>query len=247
MDFSSGAIHCRRLLPLALPRTNISDLARSPADLSFLSTLPHSSTTESSPLQHSPKMNRSPRHTRKMDKLHGIVSKAAVDLDQALQPLKEQDDMIKQQMDQDVNLAENLAHLKARDALIQPRMEAISRHKDLVEAAAAKCEPDGKTKELVTAFFYLVKTLQSDCRKLREDIQEWDEILNAIDYLQKEKQRLSQEESKRATEILEMKVKEDKQKDLLKLAWNVMSEEIQCSRQEENSAPGGGESSSGPK
>lgn len=182
-----------------------------------------------------------------MDDLRDIVSKAAVDLDKALQPLKEQDDRIKQQMDQDINLAQNLAHLKARDALVQPRMEAISSQKDLVEAAAAKCEPEGKTKELVTAFFYLVKTLQSDCRKLREDIKEWDEILNAIDYLQKEKQHLSQEESKRAKEILEMKVKEDKRKDLLKLAWNVMSEEIQSSRKEEKNAPDGGGSSSRPK
>lgn len=153
-----------------------------------------------------------------MDNLHKVVEKAAIDLNKVLQPLQEQDDRIKLQMDQDINLGQNLAYLEAQNALIQPRMDAISRQKELVEAAASECEPDGKTKELVTAFFYLVKTLQSDCRKLREDIQKWDEIFNAVDSLQKQKQQLIKKECDRAEEILEMKVKDDQRKNLLKLA-----------------------------
>lgn len=172
-----------------------------------------------------------------MENLRDTVKKAVDDLNRALKPLQEQDDMIKLQMDQDINLAENLAHLGARDALTGPRMEAISSQKDLVEAAASKGEPADEAKDLVTAFFYLIKTLQSDCRKTREYIQEWDEILNAIDSIQKQRQHLNQEESKRARQILEMKVKEDSRKDLLKLAWNVMSEEISSSGHEEGQAP----------
>lgn len=163
--------------------------------------------------------------------------RAVGDLNDALTPLQEQDDIIKLQMEHNINLAENLAHLGARDALIGPRMEAIYNQKGLVEAAASKCEPEGKAKELVTAFFYLIKTLQSDCRKTREYIQEWDEILNAIDALQQQKQNLDQEESKRGQQILAMKVKEDSRKDLLKLAWSVMSEEISSNGGEEGGAP----------
>lgn len=174
-----------------------------------------------------------------MDNLHDVIMKAAVDLIQALHPLQEEDDRIKLQMNQDINLAENLAHLAAREALIQPRMEVISSQKDLVETAASQCEPEGKTKELVTAFFYLIKTLQSDCRKIREDIQEWDEIFNAIHSLHRQKQDLDQKQSEKTNQILEMKVKDDRRRDLLELAWNVMSEEIRSSHQEESRVPDG--------
>lgn len=177
-----------------------------------------------------------------MANLHDTVVKAVGNLKTVLHPLQEQDDRIRVQMNKDINLAQNLNHLGSRKALIQPRMETISHHKNSVEAAASKCEPDGRTKELLTAFFYLVKTLQSDCRKLEEEIQEWDKILNAVDSLHKEKQNLHAEESKRAKEILEMKVKEDKREDLLKLAWSVMSEEMRSIREEESNAPGGGDS-----
>ena len=171
-----------------------------------------------------------------MDNLRGIIMKAVSNLTLVLGPLHEQDDRIKLQIDQSISLADGLAHLGARDALIQPQIEAISSQKDLVEAAAAKCEPEGKDKELVTAFFYLVKTLQSDCRKTREDIQAWDEILNAVDSLDNQKQKLNQEEAKRIQQILGMKAKDDRQKDLLRLALSVMSEELRSSHQGENSA-----------
>lgn len=172
-----------------------------------------------------------------MDNLRDVIMQAAVDLIRALHPLQEEDDSIKLQMNEDINLAENLAHLAAREALIQPRMEAISSQKDLVETAASQYEPEGKTKELVTAFFYLVKTLQSDCRKIREDIQEWDEIFNSIHSLHRQKQDLDQKQSEKANQILEMKVKDDRRRDLLELAWNVMSEEIRSSHQEESRVP----------
>lgn len=171
-----------------------------------------------------------------MDNLRDVVMKAAIDLEEALQPLQEQVDRIKLQINVNNNLAENLAHLGALDALIQPRMEAISRQKELVDAATSKCEPEGKTKELVIAFSYLVKTLQSDCRKLGEDIPKWDEIFNAIDALRKQKEQLFKREGDSTEEILQMKVKDDMRKDLLKLAWNVMCDEIESS-QEESSAP----------
>lgn len=45
-----------------------------------------------------------------MDNLRDVAMKAAIDLNKVLQPLQEQDDRIKLQMDQDVNLDENLAH-----------------------------------------------------------------------------------------------------------------------------------------
>lgn len=149
-------------------------------------------------------------------------------------------------MDKDKALAQNLALLGARDALIQPRLEMITTQKDLVEAAVSKCEPEGSTKELVTAFFYLVKTLQSDCRKLREELEEWNNILSAVDLLQTEKQGLQEEESKRAKEMLELGIKGDRRRDLLKLAWSVMLEEMKPNLQEANSSPGGEDSNSSP-
>ncbi|KAK7701858.1 hypothetical protein SLS64_009992 [Diaporthe eres] len=99
-------------------------------------------------------------------------------------------------------------------------------------------EPEGKTKDLVIAFFYLVKTLQSDCRKLGEDFRKWDEIFNEIDALRKQKEQLFKREGDSTEEILQLKVKDDMRKDLLKLAWNVMSDEIKSSRKE-SSAPEG--------
>lgn len=173
-----------------------------------------------------------------MDNLRDVVMKAVIELQQALQPLQEQDNRISLQMNHDNNLAENLAHLGALDALIQPRMEAISRQKELVDAATSEREPEGKTKDLVIAFFYLVKTLQSDCRKLGEDMQKWDEIFNEIDTLRKQKEQLFKREGDSTEEILQLKVKDDMRKDLLKLAWNVMSDEIKSSRKE-SSAPEG--------
>ncbi|KAK7714400.1 hypothetical protein SLS63_011802 [Diaporthe eres] len=169
-----------------------------------------------------------------MDNLRDVVMKAVIELQQALQPLQEQDNRISLQMNHDNNLAENLAHLGALDALIQPRMEAISRQKELVDAATS----GGKTKDLVIAFFYLVKTLQSDCRKLGEDFRKWDEIFNEIDALRKQKEQLFKREGDSTEEILQLKVKDDMRKDLLKLAWNVMSDEIKSSRKE-SSAPEG--------
>ncbi|KAG6367698.1 hypothetical protein INS49_001893 [Diaporthe citri] len=177
-----------------------------------------------------------------MNNLREIVEKGAIDLNKVLQPLQEQDDRIRQQMDQNSNVVENLAHLGARDALIQPRKEEISRQKELVEAATSKCEPEGKTKELVIAFFYLVHTLQSDCRKLGEDILKWDGIFNAIDSLEKQKKQLIKEECDRAEEILEMKVKDDRRKDLLKLAWNVMADEIKSGRKDHSLSASEGDS-----
>lgn len=175
-----------------------------------------------------------------MGNLRDIIMKAVSDLNMVLKPLQEQDDRINLLFEQSTTFADGIAHLGARDALIDPQIEAITSQKNLVEAAVAKEDPEGKDKELVTTFFFLVKTLQSDCRKTREHIQAWDETLNELDSLDQRMQNITQDEAKIKQQVLDMKAKNDKKKDLLRLAWSVMSEEIGASRQEQSRTPTGG-------
>lgn len=175
-----------------------------------------------------------------MDDLRKIVMIAVGDLHKVLMPLQGQDDIIRPKMNQNKHLAENLAHLETRDHLIQPRMDEIARQKDLVEAAVSSCEPEGETKDLVTAFFRLVEALQSDCDKIRKDLQEWDEIFHAIDSLEKRKRDLQEEELAKAKEILDMKAKDEERSSLLDSAWDAIAQEMFPNRQGEGNAPPGG-------
>lgn len=175
-----------------------------------------------------------------MDSLCDIVRKAVSQLSMVVRPLHEQDERIMHQINPSISLADNLARLSARTALIQPQMEAISHHKELVKAATSRGEPAGKTEELMTVFFHLVKTLQSDCHQIQQDTQAWIDLLNTLDAVHERKQDLEREEKKLADQILELRVKDDRRKASLRFAWHAMSEEFKSNQpKEDSSAPAG--------
>ena len=173
-----------------------------------------------------------------MDNLHDIVLKAVDDLTNSVKPRHEEEDRLRLQMGRSISLTDNLGLVRARVVVHNSMANDITSQKLLVEAAVSKYEQqhklEEKTQGLVTTFFHFIKTLESDCGKIRQDIQACESVITRTDALDKRKQDLNQEETQVTAEIQEMKTKDNQRKNMLQLAWNVMSHEISTFQEQEH-------------
>ncbi|KAL1865909.1 hypothetical protein Daus18300_007021 [Diaporthe australafricana] len=151
-------------------------------------------------------------------KLRNIIKKTAPEIFEALKPLNERYDRLRFQILHYDDVAKNFPRLADAEALIENQLVVLASKKDLVEATASMCEPEGNILYLLTILRGIIAELQSDAHIKKQNLQEWGDIYSAMQSLEDHKEEVQREDLTLREQIRVVRDKEAGQEDRLQIA-----------------------------